>query len=192
MSKVVLITNIPSPYRVDLFYYIQTHVKEYELHVIYTSEKEENRFWEIPKEKLRNSYILKSKIFRINGLIDKRYVHFPLNIGKKLNEIDPDVVIAMEYNPAALQALYWSKKNKKKFIHLTDGTLFSEYNIGRIQKIARRIITSRCDAAIASSTKAKEKLLAWGVPKEKIFISLLTVDIKPYCEIAHQRFSGGW
>ena len=102
----------------------------------------------------------------------------------KILEQKPDVVIAMEYNPAALQALWWCRRNGKKFIHLTDGTLFSERNIGKIQKVTRKIITKNCDAAIASSTRAKEKLLAWGVPEEKIFVSLLTVDVQAYF-IAH-------
>lgn len=175
-----MITNIPAPYRVDLFYYIQTMVKEHELYVIYTNEKEGNRLWNIAGDKLLNSYILHSKVIELEGIIDKRFVHLPASIGKKLHEIEPDVVIAMEYNPAALQALWWCKRNKKKFVHLTDGTLFSERNIGKIQKLARKIITKNCDAAIASSTRAKEKLLVWGVPEEKIFISLLTVDIQPY------------
>lgn len=30
MSKVLLITNIPAPYRVDLFYYMQTHQQTHE------------------------------------------------------------------------------------------------------------------------------------------------------------------
>lgn len=182
MSKITLITNIPSPYRVDFFYYIQTRIKKHELHVVYTSERENNRTWNITEDKLLNSHILHAKVIELNGIVDKRFVHLPTNVGKKLYEIDPDVVIAMEYNPAALQALWWCKKNKKKFIHLTDGTLFSERNIGKMQKIARKIITKNCDAAIASSTKAKEKLLAWGVSEEKIFVSLLTVDIAPYIE----------
>lgn len=180
MGKVALITNIPSPYRVDLFYHIQTTVRKHELHVIYTNEREGNRLWNIREDKLLNSYVLHSKVIELNGRIDKRFVHLPVSIGKKLYEIEPDVVIAMEYNLAALQALWWCKRNKKKFIHLTDGTLLSERNIGKIQKLTRKIITKNCDAAIASSTKAKEKLLAWRVPEGKIFISLLTVDTKPY------------
>lgn len=34
MSKVLLITNIPAPYRVDLFYYMQTHQQTHEFFVI--------------------------------------------------------------------------------------------------------------------------------------------------------------
>lgn len=35
MIKAVFITNIPSPYRVDFFAYLQEHYPEYEFHVIF-------------------------------------------------------------------------------------------------------------------------------------------------------------
>lgn len=190
MKKVVIITNIPSPYRVDLFYYMQTHIKEYEFHIIYTSKNEDNRSWNIPVEKLLNSRILDAKILKIKNKLDTRYIHLPANIGKELTEIMPDVVVAMEYNPAALQALLWTKSHGKKFVHWTDGTLHSERNIGTVQKITRKIITSNADSCIASSTKAKEKLLAWGVPEEKIFISLLTVDISKFQKVERAPVPG--
>ena len=47
MSKVLLITNIPAPYRVDLFYYMQTHQQTHEFFVIYTNRNEDNRQWVI-------------------------------------------------------------------------------------------------------------------------------------------------
>ena len=190
MKKVVIITNIPSPYRVDLFHYMQTHIKEYEFHIIYTSKNEDNRSWNIPVEKLLNSRILDAKILKIKNKLDTRYIHLPANIGKELSKIMPDVVVAMEYNPAALQALLWAKSHSKKFVHWTDGTLHSERNIGTVQKITRKIITSNADSCIASSTKAKEKLLAWGVPEEKIFISLLTVDISKFQKVERAPVPG--
>lgn len=190
MKKVVIITNIPSPYRVDLFHYMQTHIKEYEFHIIYTSKNEDNRSWNIPEEKLLNSRVLDAKILKIKNKLDTRYIHLPANIGKELSKIMPDVVVAMEYNPAALQALLWAKSHSKKFVHWTDGTLHSERNIGTVQKITRKIITSNADSCIASSTKAKEKLLAWGVPEEKIFISLLTVDISKFQKVERAPVPG--
>lgn len=180
MNKVAMITNIPSPYRVDLFHYIQTHVEDFSFHVIYTNRNEDNRCWDIPEEKFINTHILESRIIKVRNKLDTRYIHLPGAVGKSLSEIMPDVVIAFEYNPAALQALFWCRTHGKKFIHLTDGTLHSERNINPVQKLTRKIICGSADACIASSTKAKEKLLAWGVAEEKIFISLLTVDISPY------------
>lgn len=61
MSKVLLITNIPAPYRVDLFYYMQTHQQTHEFFVIYTNRNEDNRQWVIDERKLLQSTILESK-----------------------------------------------------------------------------------------------------------------------------------
>ncbi len=87
-------------------------------------------------------------------------------------------MVAFEYNPAALQSLLWCKLHGKKFVHLTDGTLYSERYVDTLRKLSRKLITKQADACIASSTKAKEKLLAYGVPEHKIFLSLLTVDFE--------------
>ena len=179
-KKIVIVTNIPSPYRVDLFYYMQTQLKTYEFYIIYTSRNEDNRQWSLDEGKLLNTTILKSRIIKIKGKMDNRYIHLPGNIMSCLKDIAPSVVIAFEYNPAALQCLAWCKIHGRKFIHLTDGTLYSERNIGKIQKLARKIIVSKADTFIASSSKAKEKLIHWGAPDNKIFISLLTTDVYKY------------
>lgn len=190
MSKIVFITNIPAPYRVDLFYYLQTQVKEHSFHVIYTSAGEDNRSWTVQEEKMQNTWILNTRVVKLRGKLDTRYIHLPGNVGGVLNKLAPDVVIASEYNPAALQAMFWAKTRSKKFIHWTDGTLHSERNIGKVQKLTRKIICGNADACIASSTKAKEKLLAWGVPEEKIFISLLTVDISRFQQVQREPVPG--
>lgn len=190
MSKVAIITNIPSPYRVDLFYYLQTNIEEHEFFVIYTSKNEDNRSWDIPEDKLLNTRILESRILKIKNKLDTRYIHLPGNIEKELNSIQPDTVVAIEYNPAALQSMCWAKFHGRKFVHWTDGTLYSERNIGKVQRLARKIICSNADACIASSTRAKEKLLAWDVPEEKIFVSLITVDISRFQRVHRQPEPG--
>lgn len=190
MKTIAIITNIPSPYSVDLFHYMQTHLDFLSIHVIYTNRNEDNRFWRIPEEKFINTHILESTVLKTKNKLDTRYIHLPSNIGKVLNQIMPEIVVAWEYNPAAIQGLCWAKIHGKKFVHWTDGTLHSERNIGKVQKLSRKIICSNADACIASSTKAKEKLLAWGVPEEKIFISLLTVDISKFQKVERAPVPG--
>jgi len=177
MKTVVLVTNIPAPYRVDLFYYMQTNDEEFCYKVIYTNKNEKNnRQWKVDEKKIMDSVILDSKVIRIKGKNDNRYIHLPFNIGKVLKKLKPDAVIAWEYNPAALQCLVWCKRHKVPFIHLTDGTLYSERSIGKIQKLSRKLIVHNASAYIASSTKAREKLMAYGGEASKIYVSLLTVD----------------
>lgn len=190
MKKILLIANIPSPYRVDLFYYLQTHIKQYEFHVMYCAKEADNRCWNVDDAKLSNTIFIKTKAIPIKRKYDIKHIYFPENISKKLTEMSPDVVIAWEYNPVAIMAMLWCKLHGKKYINLTDGTLYSERNINFIQKINRKIIAKGCDAAIASSTKAKEKLEAWNVSDKKIFISLLTVDTSVYSEAVRKPIEG--
>ncbi len=189
-NKVVIVTNIPAPYRVDLFYYMQTHFSEYEFHIIYTNKTEDNRQWFFDENKLLNSIILHSKVIKIKGKLDNRYIHLPVNVMSCLNRISPDIVIGFEYNVAAIQSLAWCKIHNKGFVHLTDGTLYSERNIGKMQMLARKIIIKNSDAYIASSLKAKEKLIAWGAGEKEIFTSLLTVDISQYGNLKREVCPG--
>lgn len=190
MKRIVIITNIPSPYRVDLFHYLQTYVKEYEFYVLYTKRDTDTRMWKIRDELLINTVILNSKVIKMKQDLDWHHIYIPAGVSRRLSEIKPEVVIAFEYNLAAMQALFWCRVNRKKYISLTDGTKYSERNIGYLQKLSRKIISRLANAFIASSTKAKEKLMEWGIPEDRIFISLLTVDIEPFKKVKRNPKSG--
>lgn len=189
MKKIIIVTNIPAPYRVALYSYLNREIDEMKFYIIYTNESEGNRHWEIYEKELENSIILKSKVIRVRTKYDYRYIHIPNKIFKTLKELKPDAVIAMEYNMAALLSLCWCKLKKRKFIHLTDGTLNSEKNLNFIQIASRKIICRFANSFIASSTKAKEKLISWKVPDNKINLSLLTVDLDKFIVTEKKFFS---
>ncbi len=180
MKKVAIITNIPSPYRVDFFYYLQENVKKYKFHIIYSSAESTSRQWHADKERIQNSTFLKSYNIKIKKRYDIRDIYIPHGVGKALSEIKPDVVVAMEYNPTILLAMNWCRRHKVPYISWTDGTLYSERNIGKVQKLSRKYIIKRADAFIGSSTASRETQIAYGANPDKCFISLLTVDINKY------------
>ena len=175
-NRIVMINNIPSPYYVDLCRTLQAKYPMYEFHFVFTSAAEGNRSWKAETEGLDHASILSSRVIRLKTRHDQRYIHFPGNIKKTLNEIDPAIVVAKEYNPAALSSLSWCRKKKRPYIHVTEGTLINEQNLNPIQKYSRRRIIHGADYCIAASTKAKEKLRYWNCPEEKIGVSYLTFD----------------
>ena len=184
MNKVAIVTNIPAPYRVDLYYYMQKMIKNYEIHIFYGGTADsQGRSWSIPEKKLINSHFFEIKEVIKVGSNDNRYIQIWSTIGKELYKLKPIVVICFEYNLSAVLSVLWCKWYRVKFIHLTDGTLYSERNISKGQKLLRKIIISNADAFIASSTKAKEKLLAWKVKEEEIFKAYLTTNIEKYNNI---------
>ncbi len=180
MKKICIITNIPSPYRVDLFNYLIENFREYNFKIIYSSTSEDDRGWNLDLNKLKNSHFLKSKSIVIKEKLDNKHIHFSFKIKQYLKEYNPDIIIGCEYNPISIVAYTWAKLNKKKYISWSDGTLNSEKNINIIQKIIRKIICRNSDALIASSSRTKEAQLRYGANKNKIFLSYLTINVDEY------------
>ena len=188
--KIACITNIPSPYNVDLFWFLNQYSSQYKFFPVYTNDTEDNRKWEADKNRLENSVILHSRVIKLKTALDQRYIHIPPSLEPTLNEIDPEAVIAWEYNIAALQAMHWCKKHHRKFIHVTEGTLHSERDLNAVQKWSRKRIIRHADGWIATSTKAKEKLVYWEAPQDKIFTALLTVDITSFLKQDYSPIPG--
>ena len=179
MKKVVIITNIMAPYRVDLFNYISKTYTNYDITVIYSTHNEDNREWE--QEEIKHKFIiLKSKTIKLKSNGDYKYIHLPIDILKQLNKIEPDIIIGSEYNPTIILSYIYSKLNRKKFISWSDGTLNSEQDINFLQRTVRGIICKNSDALIASSSKTKEAQIRYGAKSNKIFVSYLTIDINKY------------
>lgn len=169
MIKAVFITNIPSPYRVDFFAYLQKHYPEYEFHIIFSGAGMENRKWSVELAELSHYHFLKSKTLIIRKRFDDRYVFLPVGVEKLLAEIKPDLVFAMEYNPTILRAVHWCRKKRIPFISWTDGTLNSEKNIGKVQRLSRSYIIKRAAAFVASSTASKRRRLHTGRMRRNVF-----------------------
>ncbi len=181
MTKVVIITSVPAPYRVAHYKYLQEKYKDYEFYIIFLNTRSQSKLrqWDNSTEGLNNVTFLPRFTLVFNRKYDVRQIIITHGIKKTLNQISPNVVVCMEYNTTALQTMSWCKRKNIPFISLTDGTLHSERNIGKVQKISRKYIMKNADAFIASSTKAKEKIESYK-PKTPIYTSLLTVDIDQY------------
>ena len=82
-KKAVFITNIPSPYRVDFFSYMQKNFPEYEFHIIFSGAGMENRKWSVEMEEIEHYHFLKSKTIIIRKRFDDRYVFIPVGVEKR-------------------------------------------------------------------------------------------------------------
>lgn len=190
MKNVLILSNIPAPYRTALFSYMQSGTPQYRYQVLYTSHTEADRAWNVSEEELQDTYFLNSKVLQVKGGevggTATRYIHIPYGLTKMLNRLKPQVIIGGEYNLSAVRALLWAKRHGVPYINMTDGTLRSEAYIGRVQKLTRKLIIGKADAYLASGTRAKEKLLHWGAPAEKIAVAYLTVDVTPFVKLSRQ------
>lgn len=166
MDKIVLITNIPAPYREKIHELISEHFEGF-YNVIYCTEKESDRKWEV-RYGTYNKQIL-SKI-RNNA------IHNNPEIIKSLNKLNPDVVIIMGFYPTMLYAYLWTIFKSRKLIVFTDGTLISESFLSIIHKLIRKLIFKKTSVFIGSSNGAAALYENYGIDKSKFFRTYLSVN----------------
>ncbi len=183
-KKILISTILPSPYRVDFFRYLQDNYnKEYEIHILFlTSNENSNRQWSADENRLHNIHFLKSKVIKLNTKFDEIQKIFNYGVTSFLNELKPDAVVGVEYNPTTIMIKHWCNKHKTPYISWSDGTAYSERNIGLLQKLSRRYIIRNSAAFIASSTKTRENQILLGADDRKIYISELSIDLNNYAD----------
>ena len=167
--KVVLITNIITPYRIPLLNYL--HKKNnFAFKAFIIARNEENRKWRISIDKIIFNYQILSGV---HFYIRRKEISIHLNTGvfKKLWKYDPDIIITSGYDSLAYwQALLYCKIFKKKFVLWNGTTLLSVGSIRGIKGLLKRIIFRGADRYIAYGTKAKEYLEYLGAKSKKIYI----------------------
>jgi len=170
---VVIVSNIPSPYREPVFQYVFKNLKD-EFVVVYCQNREADREWNFKEEGYPRRF-LRERVFSYNNLF-KRFVHVNVDVWWHLNSLNPEIVITNGYNPTHLIAFLWVRLHKKKHIAMTDGWLRSESSLTFIHRIMRRIVLKRTDAFIGASNKSLELFQYYRAPIEKCFLSYLCAN----------------
>ncbi len=176
--KVVLVTNIPSPYRIPLFNELTKQLRNIELDLvvifgnrIYSRRK----FDAIPEKEYEFEFhFLNSETINF-GNEEKTYFSYK-GLFKLIKMIDPACVIMNGFTIAATRLWLQSFISKRPYI-LWVGSVIKQ---GRFDSMARRIqrklIINRSASFIAYGSMAREYLLKMNAPPEKIFIGINTVD----------------
>ena len=185
MKKVLLITNIISPYRIPLFNYINSAI-DYEFKVIALSENENNRHWEINKENIGFDYKI---LPGFHSFIQSKDwgLHINLGLSKELLSYDPDIIITSGYdNLAYWHSLLYAKMFSKKYILWNGSTLLSSSQNSILINKLKKLIISASDKYITYGTKAKEYLESYGAQSQDIYVGCNTVDIEYYYNKTNQ------
>ena len=179
MKKVLLVTNIVSPYRIPLYNYISQN-KDFEFRVIALAEKEKNREWILPKKKIKFSFeILQGLNLFFTKEMSEIPIHINVGLFERIWKYKPDIIITSGYDSLAYwQSFFYCKIFRKKYILWNGTTLLSSKSIHGFRGILKRIIIRGADKYIVYGTKAKEYLEYFGAKPKNIFISTNTVDIK--------------
>lgn len=185
--KIVLVTNIPSPYRVIVYDEIALKYGE-DFHVIYCAAIEKNRKWKLPEIRHQHTFLKAKRIGKT--------IYYKSDVLKQLRRQGPDIIIIAGFNPVSLAVRIYAILKKIRTIEYTDSWIDSIKQLSIFHKKLRRISLKYVDACICASTKGREYLVEYGVFKEKVFISPLVINnlhFKPFLNCKkdfHLMFSG--
>jgi glycosyltransferase involved in cell wall biosynthesis len=172
--RLVIVTEIISPYRIPLFNALAMH-PEVNLHVVFLAETDPNlRQWQVYKQEIQFSYeVLPSwrrRIGKFNALLN-------LGVGRALAAAAPDVILCGGYNyVASWQALAWARMRGVRFL------LWSESNVQDLRRgfalveLLKSKFLGRCSGFVVPGRSALEYLRSLRVKEDRIFTARNAVD----------------
>ena len=178
--KLLVITNIPTPYRIAFFNVLHKQLLKIggELKVLYCAKNEPDRHWEINFNEQKFDYeILNGFHKSIKGL----HLHFNLSVLNKTQEFQPDYILyAGSWNmPTVIfSVLFNSFLNKKyKKIFWSEGHDGSVLHNSGIVPFIRKFIQNKFDGFAVPNERSKSYLFELlGLKKKSIAILPNTVD----------------
>ena len=172
--RLVLLTEIISPYRLPLFNTLAQHA-EVDLHVIFLAETDPNlRQWQIYKEEIHFSYQVlpswRKRVGRYNLLLNRGVV-------LALGAAAPDVILCGGYSYiASWQALFWARNRHIPFF------LWSESNAEDLRhdrafvEFLKKTFLEKCSGFVVPGRSAQEYIQSHNVREEVIFTAPNAVD----------------
>jgi len=172
--RLVLLTEIISPYRIPLFNSLAQH-PGIALHVIFLSENDPGlRQWKVYKDEIRCSYeILPSwrrRIGKLNILLNGR-------VFRALRRASPDIILCGGYNYLAFwQTLLWAQSRRVPFLLWSESNRYDVRSGHPIVELLKTEFLRQCSGFIVPGQSAKEYLLTHRVPADKVFVACNAVD----------------
>ncbi len=175
--KVVLITNIPSPYRIPIFDRLASRFPGFT--VIYCKRLEPDREWLVP-ELRHDAVFLDSATIALKG----RFIHLGLNIAPKLLKLNPDIVITTQYYPACLIGFLYAEILGRRHVCMYDGWAGFDRHLSPMHHWLRALFYRFSDAFIGVSSHTRKLFESYrAISGNQYFWSPLCID--------NSRFSGG-
>jgi len=188
MSRLVILTEIISPYRVPVFNALAKH-GDIDLHVIFLAENDPTlRQWLVYKHEIGFSYEVlpswRTRLGKYNVLLNR-------GLDAALRRAAPEAIICGGYNYlASWECLRWAKRNDVQFLLLVECT--SHDMRGRqpaVERLKSKFV-GECDGFVVPGKFSSEYVCGFGVSEDRIFVAPNAVDTELFAreaEIAREQ-----
>ena len=183
MKKVIVVTNIPNPYRIPLFneMWRLCNDRKIEFKVIFGAQNYARRKFVLDMNDCLFPYeILDSQKINFGNL--EKIVFTYKGLLKALAKEKPDCIIINGFSVGTLR-LWWRSWFTKTTYIIWSGTVKSRGGkFSFLRVLQRKMLRRRASAFVAYGQRAKEYLQELGAASEKIFIARNTVDTRFFSE----------
>jgi glycosyltransferase involved in cell wall biosynthesis len=183
IKKVLIVTNIPNPYRIPLFNELNKKLSEtnIQLKIAFGAPTYSRRKFQLNPEDFKFNYtILASKTFHF-GNNEKTFFTYK-GLLKIVKEFHPDKIIIIGFSIGTVKLWLRSFFKKTPYIIWSGSILNSGRYNSLFRKIERKMLMSRASGFIAYGNKAKQYLVANGVDANKVAVGINTVDTSFFVE----------
>lgn len=194
MKKVLVITNIPNPYRIPLFEELNRCLKQEGmlLKVIFAARGYKRRMYKVDLDSVGFEYeILPSGIY--TAAENSEITYFDYNgLWDIVKKEEPYRCIIAGFSSGTMQLFFRSFISKLPFIIWSGFITRKGRNDNILRKIQRNVLARRASAFVAYGNKASEYLVKeLGVNPKKIAIGRNTIDTTFFSdETAKMKISG--
>ena len=188
--RCAIVPPTPVPYREPLFRSLHER-DELDLCVIYQSAAQPS--WDVPPEWFPREHPypavhLRSWQRRRSG---RTPVLWPRRLERALRSADPDCVVVSEYGPASVRAFNWCRRHRRAYVIFTECTPGIDSMLPGWQLGLHHRLAGQADGFIAASSAARARLLAFGIPDERIAVALQAADVEPFRAAATRTHTDG-
>jgi glycosyltransferase involved in cell wall biosynthesis len=187
-SRVLLITNIPTPYRIPLFNEIHRLLRERGsgLFVVFGAKSYSRRRWKIDLANCRFDYRLLNSPKITFGDYERTMFTYS-GLWSVVNDVRPNLIISSGFSVATTALWLRSFVKKTRYMIWSGATVRSDRSDFWMRRMQRKLLVRKAAGFIAYGKKAKDYLKDLDAPSEKIVTALNTVDTDFFLKKIRQR-----
>jgi glycosyltransferase involved in cell wall biosynthesis len=191
-ERIVLLTNIPSPYRLPFLREFSTYCN---LHVVFDAKNELGRRWTVPDTlPVPHSY---ARGYTINYLrrrhgrmpAELRQLHLRWGVLTELFRLRPSVVVSLEFGPRSLLSLCYCLITKTPLVLWSEGTPHTEGWVGPVKTYIRRMLTRHAARYWVNGIDSANLIAAYGGEARRIDSGMTGVDTEWFAEKTAERLT---
>ncbi|MGD1847239.1 MAG: glycosyltransferase family 4 protein [Salibacteraceae bacterium] len=172
--KVVLVTDIPNPYRLPLFNELnrQLQSKGAQLKVVFGSARQANRKFELNLQEAQFDYVILDSQRYDLGYEENTVVNYK-GLLKVINAERPDRIITIGFTLATMK-LWWRSWFRSTPYWIWGGT--TEAPASTLRRLQRKLLAQKAQGAIAYGSRAARYFASLGFAPKNIDIAINSTD----------------